>query len=236
MASNPSVENNPALDDWLSLGPGETVAVRSGKVDIGQRISTAVAMLVADELDVDPARVETVRTETGLSPDEGITSGSYSMTQTGEAVRRAAATARRHLLDRAAQALDVDPATLEVDDGTIHSRATNRQTSYWELMEGKPFGIGIDPDAPLKPREALRHVGTSAIARGMEDIVRGRPWFLHDMSLPDMLHARVVRPPHYRARLGSIGRTVLDRLAGEGTRVVRDGSFSPSARSTNTGR
>ena len=225
MASNPSVENNPALDDWLSLGPGETVAVRSGKVDIGQRISTAVAMLVADELDVDPARVETVRTETGLSPDEGITSGSYSMTQTGEAVRRAAATARRHLLDRAAQALDVDPATLEVDDGTIHSRATNRQTSYWELMEGKPFGIDIDPDAPLKPREALRHVGTSAIARGMEDIVRGRPWFLHDMSLPDMLHARVVRPPHYRARLGSIGRTVLDRLAGEGTRVVRDGSF-----------
>ena len=225
MASNPSVENNPALDDWLSLGPGETVAVRSGKVDIGQRISTAVAMLVADELDVDPARVETVRTETGLSPDEGITSGSYSMTQTGEAVRRAAATARRHLLDRAAQALDVDPATLEVDDGTIHSRATNRQTSYWELMEGKPFGIDIDPDAPLKPREALRHVGTSAIARGMEDIVRGRPWFLHDMSLPDMLHARVVRPPHYRARLGSIGRTVLDRLADEGTRVVRDGSF-----------
>ena len=225
MASNPSVENNPALDDWLSLGPGETVAVRSGKVDIGQRISTAVAMLVADELDVDPARVETVRTETGLSPDEGITSGSYSMTQTGEAVRRAAATARRHLLDRAAQALDVDPATLEVDDGTIHSRATNRQTSYWELMEGKPFGIDIDPDAPLKPREALRHVGTSAIARGMEDIVRGRPWFLHDMSLPDMLHARVVRPPHYRARLGSIGRTVLDRLADEGIRVVRDGSF-----------
>ena len=225
MASNPSVENNPALDDWLSLGPGETVAVRSGKVDIGQRISTAVAMLVADELDVDPARVETVRTETGLSPDEGITSGSYSMTQTGEAVRRAAATARRYLLDRAAQALDVDPATLEVDDGTIHSRATNRQTSYWELMEGKPFGIDIDPDAPLKPREALRHVGTSAIARGMEDIVRGRPWFLHDMSLPDMLHARVVRPPHYRARLGSIGRTVLDRLADEGTRVVRDGSF-----------
>ncbi len=225
MASNPSVESNPALDDWLSLGPGETVAVRSGKVDIGQRISTAVAMLVADELDLDPARVETVRTETGLSPDEGITSGSYSMTQTGEAVRRAAATARRHLLGQAARALDVDPATLEVDDGTIHSRATNRQTSYWELMEGKPFGIDIDPDAPLKPREALRHVGTSAIARGMEDIVRGRPWFLHDMSLPDMLHARVVRPPHYHARLRNIGQTVLDRLADEGARLVRDGSF-----------
>ena len=225
MASNPSIANNPALDRWLAIGAGETVVVRSGKVDIGQRISTAVAMLVAEELDVDPDRVETVRTETGLSPDEGITSGSYSMTQTGHAVRLAAATARRHLLERAAWALDVDPATLEVDDGRIHSRATNRTTSYWELAEGKPFGIDIDPDAPLKPRGALRHVGTEAVAREMEDIVRGRPHFIHDMSLPGMLHARVVRPPHYHARLADIGQTVLDRLASEGVRVVRDGSF-----------
>ena len=225
MASNPSIANNPALDRWLAIGPGEVVVVRSGKVDIGQRISTAVAMLVAEELDVDPARVETVRTETGLSPDEGITSGSYSMTQTGHAVRLAAATARRHLLERAAKALDVDPATLEVDDGRIHSRATNRTTSYWEVAQGKPFGIDIDPDAPLKPREALRHVGTAAEAREMEDIVRGQPHFIHDMSLPNMLHARMVRPPHYHARLKSIGQTVLDRLASEGVRVVRDGSF-----------
>ena len=225
MASNPSIANNPALDRWLAIGAGETVVVRSGKVDIGQRISTAVAMLVADELDIDPARVETVRTETGLSPDEGITSGSYSMTQTGHAVRLAAATARRHLLERAARALDVDLATLEVDDGRIHSRATNRTTSYWELAEGKPFGIDIDPDAPLKPREALRHVGGAAVARDMEDIVRGRPYFLHDMTLPGMLHARVVRPPHYHARFAGLDPTVLSRLSGEGVRVVRDGSF-----------
>ena len=225
MRANPSLENNPSLDDWLAIGPGGTVAVRSGKVDIGQRISTAVAMLVADELDIDPARVETVRTETGLSPDEGITSGSYSMTQTGEAVRRAAATARRHLLDRAARLLDVDPATLEVDDGTIHSRATNRQTSYWELAAGEPFGIDVDADAPLKPRAALRHVGTAATARDMEDIVRGGPHFLHDMSRPGMLHARVVRPPHYHARLDALDPAIPERLAGDGVRVVRDGSF-----------
>ena len=225
MTSNPSLANNPSLDDWLAIGPGGTVTVRSGKVDIGQRISTAVAMLVADELDVGLARVQTLRTETGLSPDEGITSGSYSMTQTGEAVRLAAATARHHLLARAARLLDVDPATLEVDDGTIHSRATNRQTSYWELAEGVPFGIDIDPDAPLKPREALGHVGTAATAREMENIVRGRPHFLQDMSRPGMLHARVVRPPNYHARFARLDQAVLDRLAAAGVRVVRDGSF-----------
>ena len=225
MASNPSIAANPALDDWLAIGPGGTVAVRSGKVDIGQRISTAVALLVADELEIDPGRIDTLRTETGLSPDEGITSGSYSMTQTGHAVRLAAATARRDLLDRAARLLGVDPATLEVDDGTIHSRATNRTTDYWALAEGRPFGIDIDADAPLRPRGALRHVGTAATAREMEDIVRGRPHFLQDMTRPGMLHARVLRPPHYRARYAGHDPAVAARLRAEGVEIVRDGSF-----------
>ena len=127
MAPNPSLLANPALDDWLAFNAGGTVTVRSGKVDIGQRISTAVALLVADELEIDPGRVKVARVETGLSPDEGFTSGSQSVAQTGNAVRLAAATARRHLLERAARALEVDPAELEVDDGAVHSRATNRK-------------------------------------------------------------------------------------------------------------
>ncbi|MCY4503975.1 MAG: molybdopterin-dependent oxidoreductase, partial [Alphaproteobacteria bacterium] len=172
MAANPSLETNPALDDWIAFDDGGTVTVRSGKVDIGQRISTAVALLVADELDIEPARVEVARIETGSSPDEGFTSGSQSMAQTGNAVRLAAPTARGQLLERAAGMLEVDIATLEVDDGTIHSRATNRKTNYWELAAGRPLGIAVDPDAPLRPREALRHVGTAAMARGMEALVR----------------------------------------------------------------
>ncbi len=225
MAANPSLQANPALDDWLTFGPGETVTVRSGKVDIGQRISTAVALLVADELDIDPGRVEVARVETGLSPDEGFTSGSLSMDRSGNTVRLAAATARRYLLEQAARMLDVDVAALEVDDGAIHSRATNRKTSYWELAAGRPFGIDVDPAAPLRPREALGHVGTAATARAMEALVRGRPYFLHDMSLPGMLHARMVRPPHYHARLAALDEAVVGRLAAEGVEVVRDGSF-----------
>ena len=225
MAHNPSLLANPALDDWLAFGPGETVTVRSGKVDIGQRVSTAVALLVADELGIDPGRVGVARVETGLSPDEGFTSGSQSMVHTGNAVRLAAATARRHLLERAASILEVDIATLEVDDGAVHSRATNRKTTWWELAGGRPFGIDVDPDAPLRPPAALRHVGGAAEARGLEDILRGRPRFLHDMSLPGMLHARTVRPPHYRARLAALDEAVVARLAGEGVETVRDGSF-----------
>ncbi len=225
MAANPSLLANPSLDDWLAFDAGGTVTVRSGKVDIGQRISTAVGLLVADELGIDPDRVRVAPVETGLSPDEGFTSGSQSMTQTGNAVRLAAATARRHLLERAARALDVDPAELEVDNGTIHARTTNRKTDYWELAAGAPFGIDVDPAAPLRPRAALGHVGGAAGARGLEDIVRGRSYFLHDMSPPGMLHARTVRPPHYHARLAALDEAVVGHLAAEGVEIVRDGSF-----------
>ena len=199
--------------------------LRSGKVDIGQRISTALALLVADELDVAPARIDVARAETGLSPDEGITSGSQSMVDSGTAVRLAAATARRHLLACAAFVLDVDPATLEVADGQVRSRATNRTTTYWELAGGKPFGIPVDVGAAVKAPADLRHVGRPVIARSMEEIVTGKPYFVQDMTLPGMIHARVVRPPHYHARLRGLDEAVLGRLVEDGIRIVCDGSF-----------
>ena len=97
VAANPSLARHPALDDWLSIGADGRIAVRTGKVDIGQRISTALALIAAEELEVEIDRIAVASPETGAAPDEGITSGSYSMMESGEAVRRAAATARRRL-------------------------------------------------------------------------------------------------------------------------------------------
>ena len=223
--ANPSLTKNPDLDDWLTIGADGRVAVRSGKVDIGQRISTAVAMLAAEELDVAIERIDVIRAETGLSPNEGLTSGSNSMQETGNAVRLAAATARQHLLGLAASALNVDIATLDVDDGMIQSRATNRSTTYWDLAGGEALGIPIDPDVQVKAPEVYRIVGRHAATRYMDDIVTGRPYFVHDMTMPGMVHGRVVRPPHYHARLRSLDEAVAGRLVADGVSVVRDGSF-----------
>lgn len=223
--ANPSLDKNPNLDAWLTITADGRVIVRNGKVDIGQRISTAVAMLVAEELDVAIERIDVVRAETLVTPDEGLTSGSNSIVESGSAARLAAATARRHLLGLAASALDVEISTLEVDDGLVQSRATNRSTTYWELAGGKAFGIPIDPEVEIKPPEARRIVGRPAATRGMEDIVTGRPYFIHDKTMPGMLHGRVVRPPHYHARLRGLDDSVIGRLESEGVGVVRDGSF-----------
>ena len=72
MASNPSLDNSPNLDDWLSIDRQGRVRVRTGKVDIGQRISTALAMIAAEELDVDYERIEIMHVDTSAAPDAAI--------------------------------------------------------------------------------------------------------------------------------------------------------------------
>ncbi len=216
---------HPDLDSWIGIGVDGRILLRTGKVDIGQRVSTALAMIAAEELDVDPDAIDVVRTETGRDPDEGITSSSLSMEDSGTALRAAAATARRHLVARAAEALGVAPESLDVADGVIRSRETNRSVSYGELQGGRPFGIAVDAGIAAKPASEHRVVGTAAAPRFMADMVSGRHVFLHDLREPGMLHARVVRPPHYHARLKGLDGALAARLADRGVRVVRDGSF-----------
>ena len=223
--SSTSLKNHPGLDEWVSIGKDGRIAIRTGKVDIGQRISTALAIIAAEELDVDMSRIDVIRTVTGEAPDEGITSGSNSMMESGAAVRLATATARAHLLALAAEHLDVDAATLEIDDGLIQSRDTNRSVTYQDLQGEKPFGIAVDPDIGVKSPDAHKLVGQHIAPLGLSDIVKGEYTFLQDMKMPGMVHARVARPPHYHARLRNLDEAVVDRLGESGIRLVRDGSY-----------
>ena len=98
------------------------VTVSPGKVEIGQGIVTALAQIAADELDIDLSRVQMVRASTAVSPNEGVTSGSLSVQQSGRALRHACAE-RRIFLQQAAERLGVDIDALDVEDGTISGRA-----------------------------------------------------------------------------------------------------------------
>src|SRR5271169_1023008 len=90
----PSLVANPRLGDWLRVLPDGVVEVRSGKVELGQGVITALAQVAAEELDLDVARVRMVAAVTGISPDEGYTSGSLSIQYSGAALRVACAEAR----------------------------------------------------------------------------------------------------------------------------------------------
>lgn len=219
--SNPSLVDAPQVDAWLSFEDDGTVLVRSGKVDIGQRVSAALLLLAAEELDVDPHRIRVATRETGAVPDEGYTSGSRSIADSGNAIRIAAATARRHLLHLARKQLGSDD--LEVSDGIVRARGTNRSRTYWQLAAGKPLNIPVDSQVPVKPAAEHHVLGRPATAPGLRGLVTGTTRFVHDITLSGMLHARVVRPPHAYARLEALDPTIESTL--RGGYLVRDGSF-----------
>jgi CO/xanthine dehydrogenase Mo-binding subunit len=223
--ANPSLTASPNVDDWIAIDADGRVHVRSGKVDFGQRISTALAVIAAEELEVAAADIVVEARQTGVTPDEGVTAGSNSIEQSGHAIRRAAATARRHLLSEAARQFGAQAATLCMDDGLIREPATNRSVSLKDLAGGKSFGIPVDPDVELKAPETYTQIGKPAMPRDAVGQVTGRTVFIHDMVMDGTWHARVVRPPHVKARLSGLDEALQARLATQDLAIVRDGSF-----------
>src|SRR6202166_2535824 len=94
----PSLATNPILSSWIRILTEGHVTVSPGKVEIGQGIVTALAQIAADELDVELARVQMIRASTAGSPNEGVTSGSLSVQQSGRAIRQACAEIRKIFL------------------------------------------------------------------------------------------------------------------------------------------
>src|SRR5436305_1752188 len=110
---------NPRLDAWLRIDPTGTISVFTGRVELGQGATTALAQITAEELDVNIGRIRMIPVDTARSPNEGVTAGSNSIEAGGAALRAAAAEARAILVGRASQQLRAPASDLVVDDGTI---------------------------------------------------------------------------------------------------------------------
>ncbi len=225
-AASSSLEGHPQIDDWIQLNDDRSVTVFSGKVELGQGIATALAQIAAEELDVALERIRLVTADTQRTPDEGGTTGSRSLETSGVAIRLAAAAARDHLLSLAFEQLEsLTPARdLRVVDGAITDERSGRSTDYWELLGGKRFNRLISPKVSLKAPASYKVVGSSEKRLDLLSKVCGGNSYVHDMALPGMLHARVVRPPGYHARLEDFNSEAILQLPGV-VDVVQDGQF-----------
>lgn len=209
------------LDDWLAIEPDGTVLVKSGKVELGTGVRTALMQIVAEELDLPLARLRMVMGDTGATPNEGYTAGSKTIQMGGVALRNAAAEARLALLEAAAEHLEAHVQDLEAHDGIIGVVGSpSRHVTYAELQGGKPFARVITGTAPRKPPADYTLAGTSAARVDLPPKFLGEPAFLQDLRLPGMLHARLVRPPSVGAELLS-----FDPASVPYVRVVRNGNF-----------
>ena len=109
-------------------------------------------------------------------------------------------------------------------DGNITDPATGRSTTYWTLFGGKRFGCQISGLSQPKSPGAHEIIGISTKRLDLFEKVTGCPVYVHDLSMPGILHPRVVRPPHYAARLVSADLDAARQMPGV-VQVVRDGSF-----------
>jgi len=219
-----SLAANPKLSSWVRFTGEGRVAISPGKVEIGQGIVTALAQIAADELDVDISRIEMIRASTAMSPNEGVTSGSLSIQQSGRALRHACAEVRRRFLTAASERLGVDAALLAVDDGTI-SGPGNVRTSYWELAGDVSLDHDATAGATAKSAAERAIAGHSVQRVDIPDKVFAWPRFIHDCALPGLLHGRVLRPDVSGAKLIALNEEAARAVPGL-VAIVRDGGFA----------
>lgn len=220
----PGLARNSRLDRWVEIRTDGVVEVRTGKVEIGQGIVSALAQIAAEELDVDYARIRMIPADTGRSPNEGVTAGSRSTMDGGGALRQACAEVRDAFLQAAAQRLNAGVDELFVRDGTIHRKASNESATYWELSAEVDLSRDADGRAAPKRADQLTLVGKPLPRLDLPDKVTGAGVYVHDLELPGMLHGRVVRPPSYGAVLKAFDGKRVETMPGVRA-VVRDGRF-----------
>ncbi|MDB5857106.1 MAG: xanthine dehydrogenase family protein molybdopterin-binding subunit [Ramlibacter sp.] len=212
------------VDSFLGIGADGTVICYSGKVDLGTGVDTALLQIVADELTVPFDRVRLVTGDTLLTPDQGVTSGSFSVEKGGMQLRQACATARAALVAEAAKSWRVAASGLSTSDGMVRAGSAGRSVSFGELIGGRHFSLAMDPKAPLLEPSRYRFVGRPVPRVDIPGKVTGEFTFMQDFRLPGMLHARVVRPAAVGARLLDVDESSVKAIP-DLVKVVRQGNF-----------
>jgi nicotinate dehydrogenase subunit B len=212
------------VDGFVAIDSDGRVTVYSGKVDLGTGVYTALTQIAAEELYVPLERVHLVQGDTSLTPDQGTTWGSLTIQAGGMQIRRACATAREALLTRAAEKLNGPKAELTVKDGVIARKDGSGTVSYADLLDGRSFEMKLDDKAPLKPPSSYTIVGQSVRRFDVPGKVTGRFTYMQDMKVPDMVHARVIRPTAIGADLVSYDDSAAKKIPGY-VATARKGNF-----------
>jgi len=222
-AGAPKMLDPNALDSFLAVDGEGTVTVFCGKVDLGQGLRIAMRQIVGEELGIGVDKIKYVEGDTALTPDQGRTSGSNGIQRGGMQLRRAAATARAALVALAAQRLNVGADDLVVAEGEVRPKNGGAGIRFAELIGARSFNLKLDPKAPLKDPAAYTLVGKPLPRPDVPAKCTGSFTYMQDFSLPDMLHARVIRPPAIGAQLIAVDEGSIKDLPG--ARVVRIRDF-----------
>jgi isoquinoline 1-oxidoreductase beta subunit len=179
----------------VAVNPDGTVSFSLPRAEVGQGITTAVAMVIADEMDVPVGKVKVTLSD--ARPEllyNQQTQGSDSMNSLYTPVRVAAAAARGRLTRSAARALEAPLPRLTVRDGHVYA-PDGRSASYGSLTRSAAAERTARVVAQLKPRSAHRVVGTPQRRTDALAAVTGRKVFAMDLDVPNALPTMLCRAP-----------------------------------------
>jgi nicotinate dehydrogenase subunit B len=210
------------VDSFLAIHSDGSVTIYTSKVDVGTGLATAFRQTAAEELGIPVERFTVIEGDTALTPDHGGTGGSSGIPRGAADIRRATATARLALLDLGAKQLNQPASELTIAGGEV-MHSNGQRVTVASLVAGKRLGVKVNANAPLKNPSTYAVVGKPILRADVpEKCTAKHPW-LQDLTVPGMLHGRVVRPPAVGAKLLSVDETSIRALPG--VRVIRIESF-----------
>ncbi len=179
-----SLASQPLVDRWLSFTNRGVVIARTGKVELGQGILTALVQIVAEELGIAACRVELTSGDTRRDPDEAYTGGSFSIEHGGRALTLAAAAAREIFLVEAARCLTCPRASVAANaEGEILKDGQRTDLSYWSLASSVDLQVPVVEFAKPKAADRYTLVGTDFPRIDLRQKFTGNA-FIHDLMLP----------------------------------------------------
>jgi CO/xanthine dehydrogenase Mo-binding subunit len=221
------------LDSWIVIHENNTATFYVGKTDCGQGTGTSFRQLMSDELDIAFERTTCIMGSTDNTVDQGGSGGSTAMERDSWPMRRAAAEARRVLLEMGSARLGVPVDQLLVSNAMITAKANpSKRITYGELIGGKKFNVRLTGAninivtgvAQVKPVQGLKYTGQSPQRDDIPAKVNGSLKWAVDVKLPGMVHARNVKPPFACAKLTGIDESSVRNLPGF-IRVVSKGNY-----------
>ena len=218
-----SLKVEPMLDAWIRIDADGSITAFTGKAELGQGFKTAFQQIAAEELDVAFESLQVITADTRRTANEGYTSGSHSMQDSGTAIQYAAAEVRELLVAEAARRLELPADTLRTDNGAVIS-PDGRRLGYGDLVEGDLLHVQAQPRSKLKDPASFKVMGRSVPRVDIPAKVTGGAAYVQDLRLPGMVHARIVRPPSYGAQLTECDAAAVEKMPGV-VKVIRDGNF-----------
>ena len=124
LSSGTSIQSYNFVSNWI-IFDNNMIQVLTGKIDIGQHISTTLALIASRELDINIKKIEVVNVKTNLSPNEGFTAGSLSVSQSGTALKAATITFRNSFIEYICSKHNVKLEDINLENGIVKILGTN---------------------------------------------------------------------------------------------------------------